>query len=82
MKKGIKNLGIAADETPVPIVAWSLGTEREMRQVQMDLMRRGIAVPYLKYAGAPAAGVLRLTVFSTHTAAQIRRLLEELARIL
>jgi 7-keto-8-aminopelargonate synthetase-like enzyme len=57
-------------------------TEKEMRGIQKELMRRGIAVAYLKYVGAPAAGVLRLTVFSTHTASQIRRLLEELAKIL
>jgi 7-keto-8-aminopelargonate synthetase-like enzyme len=82
LKKGLRSLGIEADDTPVPIVAWSLRTEREMRGVQKDLMRRGIAVPYLKYVGAPAVGVLRLTVFSTHTASQIRRLLEELAKIL
>jgi 7-keto-8-aminopelargonate synthetase-like enzyme len=82
LKKGLRNLGIAADDTPVPIVAWSLRAEKEMRGVQKDLMRRGIAVPYLKYVGAPASGVLRVTVFSTHTVGQIRRLLEELAKIL
>jgi len=82
LKKGLRSLGIEADDTPVPIVAWSMRTEKEMRGVQKDLMRRGIAVAYLKYIGAPAAGVLRLTVFSTHTAAQIQRLLEELAKIL
>jgi len=82
LKKGLRGLGIAADETPVPIVAWSMRSEKEMRGIQKDLMRRGIALAYLKYVGAPAAGVLRLTVFSTHTTAQIRRLLEELAKIL
>jgi 7-keto-8-aminopelargonate synthetase-like enzyme len=82
LKKGLRSLGIEADDTPVPVVAWSLRTEKEMRGIQKGLMRRGIAVPYLKYVGAPASGVLRVTVFSTHTAAQIRRLLEELARIL
>jgi 8-amino-7-oxononanoate synthase len=82
LKKGLRSLGIDTEDTPVPIVAWSLRTEKQMRGVQKDLMRRGIAVPYLKYMGAPAAGVLRLTVFSTHTAGQIQRLLEELARIL
>jgi 7-keto-8-aminopelargonate synthetase-like enzyme len=82
LKEGLKSLGIEADDTPVPIVAWCVGTEKEMRGIQKDLLRRGIAVPYLKYIGAPASGVLRVTVFSTHTAGQIRRLLEELARIL
>jgi len=82
LKKGLRELGVAADDTPVPIVALSLKTEREMRGVQKDLLRRGIAVPYLKYAGAPPAGVLRLAVFSTHTASEIRQLLDELAKVL
>jgi len=82
LKTGLRKLGIDADDTPVPIVALSRRTEKEMRGIQKDLMRRGIAVPYLKYAGAPPAGVLRLAVFSTHTASQIRRLLEELAKVL
>jgi 7-keto-8-aminopelargonate synthetase-like enzyme len=82
LKKGLRSLGIKTDDSPVPVVAWSLRSEKEMRGVQKDLMRRGIAVPYLKYIGAPASGVLRVTVFSTHTVGQIQRLLEELARIL
>jgi len=82
LKKGLSRLGIDTEDTPVPIVAWSMRTEKEMRGIQKALMRRGIAVPYLKYVGAPSAGVLRLTVFSTHTAAQIQRLLKELETIL
>ena len=82
LKEGLRSLGIEADGTPVPVVAWSMRTEKEMRGIQKDLLRRGIAVPYLKYIGAPASGVLRVTVFSTHTAGPIGRLLEELARVL
>ena len=81
LKKGMKKLGLPADETPVPIVAWSLRSEGAMRRLQQELMRRGIAIAYLKYAGAPRSGVLRVTVFSTHTQGQIRRLLEELGRL-
>jgi 7-keto-8-aminopelargonate synthetase-like enzyme len=82
LKKGLRSLGIEADDTPIPVVAWSRRTEKEMRGIQKELMRRGIAVPYLRYIGAPASGVLRVTVFSTHTSAQIQRLLEELAKVL
>jgi 7-keto-8-aminopelargonate synthetase-like enzyme len=81
-KMGMKALGVPTEETPVPIVAWSLRSESEMRKLQKALLNRGIAIAYLKYIGAPAAGVLRVTIFSTHTAAQIRRLLRELAKIL
>jgi glycine C-acetyltransferase/8-amino-7-oxononanoate synthase len=82
LKKGLRKLGLAVEDTPVPIATLFLRTEREMRGVQKELLRRGIAVPYLKYAGAPPAGTLRLAVFSTHTPAQIQRLLSELARVL
>jgi len=81
-KKGVKALGISVEDTPVPIIAWTLGSGKRMAGVQRELMKRGIAIAYLKYAGAPAEGVLRVTIFSTHTAAQIRRLVEHLARIL
>ena len=81
LKAGLRKLGLPADETPVPIAAWSHGSEGAMRGLQQELMRRGIAIAYLKYAGAPRSGVLRVTVFSTHTPAQIRRLLGELARL-
>ncbi len=81
-KKGMRRLGIEADDSAVPIVAWSMRSEKEMRGIQKALMRRGIAIAYLKYIGAPAAGVLRVSVFSTHTASQIRRLIDELARVL
>ncbi|HUU37107.1 MAG TPA: pyridoxal phosphate-dependent aminotransferase family protein [Candidatus Desulfaltia sp.] len=82
VKTGMRTLGIEVEDSPVPIVAWSMGSEDEMRKIQERLLGRGIAIAYLKYIGAPAAGVLRVSIFSTHTAAQIRRLLDELARVL
>ncbi|MGB7296225.1 MAG: pyridoxal phosphate-dependent aminotransferase family protein [Candidatus Aminicenantales bacterium] len=82
VKTGMRALGIEVEDSPVPIVAWSMKTEREMRGIQKALMRRGVAIAYLKYVGAPAAGALRVSVFSTHTLAQIRRLLDGLAKVL
>jgi 7-keto-8-aminopelargonate synthetase-like enzyme len=82
VKAGMKKLGVETDETPVPIVAWSLESAERMRNVQKALLNRGTAVAYLKYIGAPPEGVLRVTVFSTHTAEHIRRLLEELGKTL
>lgn len=82
VKKGMRALGIEAEDSAVPIIAWSMGTEKGMRAIQKALLRRGIAIAHLKYVGAPPAGVLRVSVFSTHTVAQIRRLLEELAKVL
>ena len=82
VKTGMRALGIETEDSPVPIAAWSMKTEREMRRIQKALMKRGIAVAYLKYVGAPPAGVLRISVFSTHTLTQIRRLLDGLAEVL
>lgn len=81
-KKGMKKLGLPVEDTPVPIIAWNLDSEKKMAHIQKELMRRGIAIAFIKYAGAPSAGVLRVTIFSTHTAAHIQQLIEELAKIL
>ena len=82
VKAGMKKLGVETDETPVPIVAWSLKSAEKMKKVQKELMNCGIAIAYLRYIGAPPEGVLRLTIFSTHTPEHIRRLLEELEKAL
>jgi 8-amino-7-oxononanoate synthase len=82
VKTGMRALGIEVEDSPFPIVAWSMKSEGEMRKVQERLFGLGIAIAYLKYIGAPPAGVLRVSVFSTHTMAQIRRLLDGLARAL
>jgi 8-amino-7-oxononanoate synthase len=80
-KSGLRKLGFAVNDNPMPIVTWTLKTADEMKKVQKELMNRGIAVAYLKYVGAPSGGVLRATIFSAHTEAQIQRLLDELRRL-
>lgn len=79
-KAGLRALGFEIKDSPVPIVTWTLKTAEEMKRVQRALMDKGIAVAYLKYVGAPAGGVLRATIFSTHTPEQIDRLLAELKK--
>lgn len=80
-KSGIRKLGFEMNDTPVPIVTWVMKSADEMKKVQKELLNKGIAVAYLKYVGAPAGGVLRATIFSTHTPEQINRLLEELKKL-
>jgi glycine C-acetyltransferase/8-amino-7-oxononanoate synthase len=82
LKSGVRALGFDIKDTTVPIVTWTLKTAEDMKRVQAALMAKGIAVAYLKYVGAPSGGVLRATVFSTHTPAQIDHLLGELKRTL
>ncbi|MDQ7849074.1 MAG: pyridoxal phosphate-dependent aminotransferase family protein [Armatimonadota bacterium] len=82
LKAGLRRLGLPVEDTPVPIAAWALGSARQMDAVQQALMARGICIQRAHYVGAGTAGVLRVVVFSTHTAEQIGRLLEELQRVL
>lgn len=80
-KKGMRGLGFDVGDTPVPIVTWTLASASEMKRVRDMLLARGIAVAYLKYAGTPESGVLRASIFSTHTGAQIDSLLAALKEL-
>lgn len=81
-KDGMKKLGFEMNDTPIPIITWTLKSAEMMKKVQHELWSRGIAVAYLKYVGAPAGGVLRASIFSTHSEEHIRRLLAELKKLL
>jgi 7-keto-8-aminopelargonate synthetase-like enzyme len=81
VKEGLRRLGFDVGDTPVPIVTWTLASAEAMKNAQKELLDRGVAVAYLKYVGAPAGGVLRASIFSTHTDAHIDKLLDELKRI-
>ena len=81
IKKGIRDLGFDVGDSPFPVVAWTLKSADEMKRVQKELLDRGIALPLIKYVGAPSGGVLRASIFSTHTDAQIDQLLGELKKL-
>lgn len=80
-KNGLRKLGLNVNDSPMPIVTWTLESPDKMRGLQKELMDRGIAVPYIHYVGAPAGGVMRATIFSAHSEAQIQRLLDEIKRL-
>ncbi len=80
-KAGLKKLGFEMNDNPVPIVTWVMKSADEMKKVQKALLDKGIAIALLKYVGAPAGGVLRASIFSEHTPAQIERLLSELKQL-
>lgn len=79
VKDGLRKLGFALNDSPMPIVTWTMGSGDEMKAVQRALMDKGVAVAYSRYVGAPAGGVLRASVFSEHTPAHIDKLLAGLA---
>ena len=75
-------MGFDVDDTPVPIICLVVGDAGNMRRIQQELMRRGIAVAYIaSYSGLSAAGGLRIAVFATHTEDVIQRFLDELRRL-
>jgi 8-amino-7-oxononanoate synthase len=82
LKAGLRTMGIAVGDAPLPIAAWTLESPEEMDRIQRTLMERGICIQRAYYPGAGAAGVLRVVVFSSHTAGQIDRLLGELKSLL
>lgn len=82
LKSGLRRLGLEVDDSPVPIAAWAMRTAEEMKKIQQELFDRGVAIAYLKYVGAPAGGVLRTSIFSTHTKGHLDKLLTELKRLL
>jgi 7-keto-8-aminopelargonate synthetase-like enzyme len=83
VKDGLRRLGLAVDDTPVPIVPLCLGTAQNMRRIHEELAADGIMVPYMPaYSGLGPSGALRLAVFATHTPAMIAQLLDSLSRAL
>jgi len=82
LKAGLRQMGLAVDDSPVPIAAWTLQSAQQMDRVHQELMRRGICIQRAHYVGGGPAGVLRVVVFSSHTTEQIDRLLSELGRLL
>jgi glycine C-acetyltransferase/8-amino-7-oxononanoate synthase len=82
LKTGLRALGFAMDDSPLPIAAWTLKSGEEMDRVHEELLNRGICIQRAHYVGASAEGVLRAVVFSSHTTEQINRLLGELKQLL
>jgi 7-keto-8-aminopelargonate synthetase-like enzyme len=83
MKDGLRRLGLAIDQTPVPIIGLALGDADAMRRLQRELMRQGFLIAYLAaYAGVGPQGVLRLAVFADHTPAMIDEFLDRFSRLL
>ncbi len=78
LKDGLRRIGFSIEDTPFPVAAWKLKSVQDMDRVHQGLLDRGICIQRLSYVGTGAEGVLRAVAFSTHTDAQIDRLLAEL----
>ena len=82
LKAGLRQIGIEADESHVPIAAWALKSKSEMETLQQELLKKNIVIQFIQYVGAGDSGALRIVVFSTHTPEQIDNLIYELKRII
>jgi len=82
LKTRLQELGLPVESNHIPIVAWTLDTADDMKEIQQELMKRHIAIQYSHYIGAGNEGVLRAVVFSTHTEDQIDSLAETLGTLL
>ena len=71
-------------DNPVPIVCLHR-PGLDMKGLQAELLRRDLAVLYVggkDYSSVPEEGAIRVAVFSTHSEAQIDRLVEEISSLI
>ncbi|WP_271899164.1 aminotransferase class I/II-fold pyridoxal phosphate-dependent enzyme [Candidatus Phyllobacterium onerii] len=83
MRCGLRKLGFAVAENPVPIV--TVQGDVDFHKLRAQLEQRDIIVKVTKafgYSDAPDVPTLRLAVFSEHTSEQINRLLSSIAEFL
>jgi 7-keto-8-aminopelargonate synthetase-like enzyme len=82
LRGGLRQLGMAVEDTPVPIVCLVLGNAARMKRIQCELRNRGILVAYMAaYSGLGPEGALRLAVFANHGEEMIEQLLDALQEI-
>jgi glycine C-acetyltransferase/8-amino-7-oxononanoate synthase len=83
LKNGLRGLGWALDDTPVPIICLRAERGVSLERIRAGLYQRGIATELVRtYTSAPAGGGLRIAVCAQHSPEQIDRLVEEIARLL
>jgi 7-keto-8-aminopelargonate synthetase-like enzyme len=82
LKKGVAELGLPVDPTPVPIIPICFGDSGKLESLSGRLLEMGILAPYGNYPGSPDGGLVRITVSAAHTTEQIDYLLDCLKKVL
>jgi len=81
LQRKLREIGIMIEETPLPIIAFQLGSSYNMRRIQRRLAQEGILISYIpRSPGLGSDGTLHITVFATHTPEQLDRLTDTLKR--
>lgn len=82
LRSGLRKLGFAVEDSPVPIV--SLRAAIDLEHLRRELERRDIVVKITTangYSDAPDVPTMRLAVFSTHSLLQIDKLLSAIGEV-
>ena len=83
MKRGLRQMGLDVDDTPVPIVCLALETADAMRRIQSAMREHGILIAYMAaYSGLGPEGALRLAVFANHTQPMIEEFLDRFRQLI
>ncbi len=82
-REGIRRLGWALDDSPVPILCLAARPGVDLARVKEALFERDICVAHVtRYTSTPAGGALRIAIFASHSEEQIDRLIETLSAVL
>jgi 7-keto-8-aminopelargonate synthetase-like enzyme len=85
VREGLRKLGLDVGTSPVPIVSIQSTPSLDVKRLLHELDKQDIVVAHVAargYSDAPDVESLRIAVFSTHTKAQIDRLLEAIGKLL
>ena len=78
-RAGLRVLGWALPDTPVPVICLEQRSGLDLARLQADLFDQGVLVAHsTHYTSVPAGGALRIAIFATHTEEQIARLVAAL----
>ena len=78
-RAGLRSLGWALEDTPVPIICLGSIEGVNLLRLRARLFERGIAVEFERaYTSTPPGGALRIAIFATHSPDQIDRLVDEI----
>lgn len=81
-RQGIRSLGWALADTPVPILCLGVRSGIDLTRVKDALFQKDICVAHVShYSSTPAGGALRIAIFANHTLEQIDRLIDALAAV-
>lgn len=82
-RQGIRRLGWALADTPVPILCLGVRDGIDLARVKDALFQRDICVAHVRhYSSTPGGGALRIAIFANHTFEQIDRLVGTLAAVI